>query len=78
MLTECLLIFCVCTIIVMIISNSIFHAQSESGTLRIDLSNPDKDLYRIEIDNIDDLSRAKRIILKVDRNADLSQKKHTL
>jgi hypothetical protein len=47
---------------------------STSGTLRIDHSNPEKDLYRFDIDNLDELSRKKRIVLKVDNHADLSQK----
>lgn len=47
---------------------------STSGTLRIDRSNPEKDLYRFDIDNLDELSRRKRIVLKVDNHADLSQK----
>lgn len=44
------------------------------GTLRIDHSNPEKDVYRFEIDNLDGLSKKKRIVLKVDNKADLSQK----
>lgn len=43
-----------------------------SGTLRIDHNNPGKDVYRIEIDNIDALSKKKYVRLKVDNNADLS------
>lgn len=44
------------------------------GTLRIDHSNPEKDTYRFEINNLDALSNKKRIVLKIDNNADLSQK----
>ena len=42
------------------------------GTLKIEHSKPAKDIYRIEIENFDDLSKAKRITLKVDHTADLS------
>ena len=42
------------------------------GTLRIDQSNPDTDVYRIEIDDLDALARKTSIKLKVDHNADLS------
>lgn len=45
-----------------------------SGTMRIDHSNPEKDLYRLEIDNLDKLSKKTRITLDIDHNADLSQK----
>ena len=44
------------------------------GTLRIDHSNPEKDVYRFEINNLDSLNRKKRIVLKIDHHADLSQK----
>lgn len=57
-----------------IINILICRAHSSSGTLRIDHTNPEKDVYRIEIDDLDKLSKKKRIILKVDNRADLSQK----
>ena len=38
------------------------------GVLRIDQSNPEKDIYRLEIDNLDILPRKKKIILKVKKN----------
>ena len=58
-----------------IISNIIFFIRYRTvGTLRIDHSNPEKDVYRIEIDDLDGLSKKKHVILKVDNNANLSQK----
>lgn len=44
------------------------------GTLRIDQSNPEKNIYRIELDKLDIVSKKKHIYLKVDPKADLSQK----
>ena len=35
--------------------------------------NPEKDVYQIAIDDLDKLSRKKRIVLYVDNNAHLSQ-----
>jgi hypothetical protein len=43
------------------------------GTLRIDRSNPEKDIYQIVVGDFDKLSRTKQIVLKIDNNADLSQ-----
>jgi hypothetical protein len=58
-----------------IVSNIIFFIRyRKAGTLRIDHSDPEKDIYRIEIDDLDGLSKKKHVILKVDNNADLSQK----
>lgn len=48
--------------------------RSASGTLRIDRSDPEKDIYRIDIDDLDKLAKKKQVVLKVDPNADLSQK----
>lgn len=42
------------------------------GTLRIDHSNPKKDVYQFVFDDFDDLSKYKKITLKVDHKADLS------
>lgn len=44
------------------------------GTLRIDRFNPEKDVYRFDIDgDIVKLPKKKRIVLSIDPNADLSQ-----
>ena len=51
----------------------IWFATRTVGKLKIDHSNPDKDLYRFEIDDLDKLSEKKIIVLEIDRNADLSQ-----
>lgn len=41
------------------------------GVLRIDHSDPDKDVYRLEICDLDRLLRKKRVVLKVDKDAKL-------
>lgn len=44
------------------------------GTLKIDRSNPEKDVYRFDIDgDLEKLRTIKTIKLKVDNYADLSQ-----
>ena len=48
--------------------------KNTSGILKIDTTNPNKDVYRLELDSIDNLNKKKKIILKVDSHADLSQK----
>lgn len=56
-----------------IIGMLIAHFEKPHGTLRIDHSNPEKDIYRMEFDELDTLSKKTRVILKVDNNANLSQ-----
>lgn len=48
--------------------------QKPVGTLRIDHFNPEKDIYRFEIDNLDALNKKSKIVLRIDHHADLSQK----
>lgn len=43
------------------------------GTLRIDHTNPEKDVYRFEINDLDKLKGKNYITLKIDHNAKLSQ-----
>lgn len=44
----------------------IFREFSIAGTLKIDSSNPEKDIYRLEIDDLNRLPRKKRITVKVE------------
>lgn len=44
----------------------------KDGTLRIDQSNPEKDLYRFDINDLESLSKKKYIVIRVDNQADLS------
>ena len=56
-----------------LITSIIFFIKSSSGTLKIDHSNPQKDVYRFEIKDLDRLNKKKYVRLKIDNNADLSQ-----
>ena len=47
--------------------------QTSAGTLLIDHSNPEKDVYRFQINDLDKLSKKREVRLRVDNNADLSQ-----
>ena len=51
-----------------------YFTKTTFGTLKIDRGNPEKDIYRFDIDgDIVNLPKKKRIIMRVDPNADLSQ-----
>ena len=51
----------------------LYWHRKASGKLYIDHTNPEKDIYRIAINDLDKLSKKKRIVLYVDNNAHLSQ-----
>lgn len=44
-----------------------------TGTLRIDHSNPEKDTYRFEIDNLESINKKRKVTLFIDHDANLSQ-----
>lgn len=58
-----------------VVTNFIFYLRTANGTLKIDHSNPKKDAYLFEVNSsLDKLGSKKRLILKIDNHADLSQK----
>lgn len=56
-----------------VIIASVLKLVRTAGTLKIDCSDPKKDLYMFEIDDLDSLSKKKRVTLKVVKTANLSQ-----
>lgn len=56
-----------------LISEVIWCIQSARGTLKIDMNNPEKDVYRIDIDNLDVLSKKKKLVCDIEKGVDLSQ-----
>lgn len=63
----------VCGVFVGVFSSIFWTRKLRHGTLKIDHSNPEKDVYRFEIEDIDKLNSKRYITLKIDHNADLSQ-----
>ena len=57
-----------------IVSGIVNYIKPTHGTIKIDRSNPEKEKYLFEIDKLEVFEKKKRIMLKVDNNADLSQK----
>lgn len=58
----------------MLIGIIINRCRTANGILRIDQTNPDRELYRFDIGDLDKLKTMSRIVLKIDHDADLSQK----
>lgn len=68
------LIFALGLMVGMLVDEIINCCKKKYGILKIDHSNPEKDVYRFEIDDIENLHKKKFIVLKIDNDADLSQK----
>lgn len=62
------------TAVACLVFNFIYLRLFTDGTLQIDTSNPGKDVYKIVINDLDSLSKKKRIVIKVDTDVDLSHK----
>lgn len=60
-------------IVGLIVTTTIVGVKSAIGTLRIDSSNEEKDIYRLDIHDLEKVPNKKYIILRVDKNANLSQ-----
>ena len=67
------LLFLAGVVVGSIIGSIIQGIRVAHGTLKIDKSNPQTDVYRLCLNDLDILSKKKYIRLKVDANADLSQ-----
>lgn len=69
----CYLWFVIGIVSGVIITSILWWVKTLSGRLKIDHSNPEKDLYRLEIGDLDKVRKKKYLFLKIEDNADLSQ-----
>ena len=70
---EHLLIMAVGLVIGSAVATIFMLVRSGHGTLHID-HHPEKDVYRFEIDRVDNLNKKKQFIMKIHHNRDLPQK----
>lgn len=68
-MTEIIIVFCIIILIInvvsWIISINIKRKQRCFGKLVIDMTNPLKDVYTIEMDDLQDLEKYKKVFLEV-------------
>lgn len=55
------------------IANFVINRLAAKAVLRIDHSNLEKDIYRLDLDRIVDLDERSHLLLKIDHNANLTQ-----
>ena len=72
MVNNLWVVFIVGILIGMVIATVIYASCKTAGVLKIDHTSSDKDIYRIEINDLSKLDHESRIILKIDHDADLS------
>lgn len=57
-----------------VIRTIILYWQAGFGTLYIDHSNPDKDVYRFEIEDLDDIYKKSKLVMNIKHHRGSSQK----
>lgn len=67
------LIFIIGLVMGMMIWDLAGRFRKKDGVLKIDHSNPAKDVYRFEVSDLDKLDSRTQITLTIDHNAKLSQ-----
>ena len=65
-------------IIALLVIINIEQRIKHDGVLKIDISNPNNEVYRFEVNEIDKLKNKKRITLKVDTSFVASQENQTM
>ena len=65
------LIFSLGIIIGSIMTRLILQVSSAKAVLRIDHSNPEKDIYRLDLDNVCSMNK-KTLLLKIDHRANFT------
>lgn len=65
------LIFSLGIVVGIIMTRLILQVSSAKAILRIDHSNPEKDIYRLDLDNVCS-TKKKTLLLKIDHNANFA------
>lgn len=71
---ELVIIFLIGMLIGAIITSMIIDVYAAKAVFRIDHSNPEKDVYRLDIGDLKAIDSRKYLRLKIDHHADLSRK----
>ena len=67
------LVICMCGVVIGIVISIIWSRMHVSGPIEVDCSDPDKDVYRLVVNDLKSLTKKNRIIFKVNRNAHFSR-----
>lgn len=72
-MSDILVTWCLGVILGAVMASLLRLVRTTFGTLRIDCSDPEKDTYSLEIEELDKLPKKKRVILKVVKLPDIPQ-----
>ena len=63
----------ICGVIVGIVISVVWSRAHACGTIEVDCSDPDKDVYRLVLNDLKSLTKKRWIVFKVNRNAHFSR-----
>lgn len=66
--------YAICMVIGAIVGCIFMKAYLTKGVLQIDKNDPEKDIYRLCINELENLERKKYIMLKIDKYANVTRK----
>ena len=72
------LIIYMCGVVVGIVISIIWSMMHACGTIEVDCSDPDKDVYRLVVNDLKSLTKKRRIVFKVNRNAHFSREEQSV
>lgn len=72
------LITCICGVVVGVVISIIWSRAHACGTIEVDCSDPDKDVYRLVVDDLKSLTKKRWIVFKVNRNAHFSREEQSV
>lgn len=61
-----------------IIASAVWSRAHACGIIEVDCSDPDKDVYRLVVNDLKSLTKKRRIIFKVNRNAHFSREEQSV
>ena len=67
-----------CGVVAGIAISIIWSRAHICGTIEVDCSDPDKDVYRLVVNDLKSLTKKKRIVFKVNRNAHFSREEQSV
>ena len=72
------LITCICGVVVGVVISIVWSRAHACGTIEVDCSDPDKDVYRLVVDDLKCLTKKRWIVFKVNRNAHFSREEQSV
>ena len=72
------ILYLIIGVVIGIIGSSIWSRAHACGTIEVDCSDPDKDVYRLVLNDLKSLTKKRWIVFKVNRNAHFSREEQSV